>query len=147
HATGTWLRWNQTRTGNVLLHRRIFADRQAWFRQEFGSGGEDHDFFFRMTASGHRFVLCAEAAGFGGVPPERCPRTYLLRRALRRGGAPGIPGRPLLISLLAVPLYALALPVLPLFGQHVFMRYLVKECDHLGRILTAAGLYRRGAWT
>ncbi len=146
-ATGTWLlRWNQTRTGNVLLRRRIFADRQAWFRAEYGSGGEDADFFCRMIAGGHRFVWCAEAPVYERVPPERCRRTYLLQRALRRGGAPTVPGKPLLISLIAALLYAVALPVLPLFGQHVFMRYLVKECDHLGRILATAGLYRRGEW-
>jgi len=145
-ATGTWLHWGQTRTGNVLLHRRIFADRQTWFREEYGSGGEDTDFFFRMMANGHRFVWCAEATVYEGVSPERCRRTYLLQRALRRGGAPPIQTWPLLISLIAAPTYAVALPVLALFGQHVVMRYLIKECDHLGRLLTAAGLYRRGAW-
>lgn len=147
HATGTWLGWTETRTGNVLLRRQILADRQAWFREEYGGGGEDRDFFRRAIANGHRFVWCADATVHECVPPERCTRAYLLQRALQRGGAPMIEGSPpLVISLIAALAYAAALPVLPLFGQHVVMRYLVKECDHLGRLLTAAGLYRRGAW-
>jgi hypothetical protein len=43
-------------------------------------------------------------------------------------------------SLVAVPCYTLGLPVCLLFGQHVFMKYLIKNCDHLGRLLAACGL-------
>ena len=45
---------------------------------------------------------------------------------------------PLLPPELAATLAAaveLTCPVLLVFGQHVFMRYLIKECDHLGRLL------------
>jgi hypothetical protein len=34
---------------------------------------------------------------------------------------------PVLVSLVAVPAYAVALPVLLVFGQHVFMRYLIRN--------------------
>lgn len=133
--TGTWLQWRQTRTGNALLRRSIFAAPENRFRAEYGRGGEDVDFFRRMLASGMRFVWYAEASVFELVPAERCRRSYLLKRALTRGGAPHNLGWPVALSLVAVPIYAVALPVLLLFGQHVFMRYLIKECDHLGRLL------------
>jgi len=63
----------------------------------------------------------------------------LLKRALLRGRAPYNQGWPILVSLVAIPIYALALFVLLVFGQAVFMRYLIKECDHLGRILALLG--------
>ena len=133
--TGTWLRWKQTRTGNVLLRRSIFASQGNQFRPECGGGGEDVDFFRRMIAKGMRFVWCAEASVDELVPAERCRRTYLLKRALLRGGARHNRGWPVLVSLAAIPIYAVALPFLAVRGQHVFMRYLIKECDHLGRLL------------
>jgi glycosyltransferase involved in cell wall biosynthesis len=133
--TGTWLHWQQTRTGNVLLRRRIFDDDDNRFRPECGGGGEDVDFFRRMMAKGLRFVWSADAAVEEVVPPERCTRSYLLTRALLRGRAPHNQGWPVVVSLVAVPSYAIALPVLLACGQHVFMRYLIKECDHLGRLL------------
>ena len=43
-------------------------------------------------------------------------------------------------SLLAIPVYATALPLLFLIGQHHFMRYLEKLCFHLGKILAALRL-------
>ena len=134
-ATGTWLRWKQTRTGNVLLRRRIVADPATWFRPECGAGGEDVDFFRRRIAAGLRFVWCADAKVDECVPPERCRRAHLLKRALLRGAAPHNRGWPVLMSLAVLPVYTLALPLLPLCGQHVFMRYLIKECDHIGRLV------------
>ena len=68
------------------------------------------------------------------VPEERSHLTYLLRRALLRGRAPHNQGWPVALSVIAVPIYAAALPLSLLLGRHVFVRYLIKECDHLGRI-------------
>jgi glycosyltransferase involved in cell wall biosynthesis len=137
--TGTWLRWKQTRTGNVLLRRTIFDEPKNRFRAECGGVGEDVDFFRRMIARGMRFAWCAEARVYEVVPAERCCRRYLLKRALLRGRAPNNQGWPVMISLVAVPAYAVALPVLLVFGQHMFMRYLIKECDHVARVLTFIG--------
>lgn len=138
-ATGTRLRWQQGRTGNALFRRRIFGEQGHRFRPECGRGGEDVDLFQRLIADGMRFTWCDAAKVYAEVPAERCSRRYLLKRALVRGRAPTNRGWPVLVSLAAVPAYALALPVLLVFGQHVFMRYLVKECDHLGRILANLG--------
>lgn len=134
--SGTWLHWKQTRTGNVLLRRNIFDDHANRFRPECSGGGEDVDFFRRMIAKRMRFVWCAEAGVEEFVPAQRCRRSYLLKRALLRGRALHNRGWRALVSLAAVPIYALALPFVLFCGQHVFMRYLIKECDHLGRLLT-----------
>ncbi len=136
HPTGTVLPWTRTRSGNVLLDRNLFVDGEARFRKEFGSGGEDRDFFRRMIARGKRFIWCAEAPVYETVPPERYSRSFLLRRALLRGKIAynhsiAAYGK----SIIALPLYAVLLPFLLIAGQHVFMRYLVKSFDHLGRLL------------
>jgi succinoglycan biosynthesis protein ExoM len=140
HRTGEVLNWMNTRTGNVLLKRAIFSDKENMFRPEFGSGGEDRDFFRRMIAKGMRFVWCAEAPVYEAVPAERCTRSFMLRRALLRGQLPHFSSIDVGKSLIAVPLYALFLPFLLFGSHHVFMKYLIKDCDHIGRICSCLGL-------
>jgi succinoglycan biosynthesis protein ExoM len=135
HNTGMLLDWTDTRSGNVLLRRRILDSEQPAFRAEFGSGGEDKDFFERMINKGFQFVWCAEAPVYEAVPPVRLKRSFMLRRALLRGRNPSFGLREMAESLLALPLYALALPLLFFLSHHFFMSYLIKECDHLGRLL------------
>jgi hypothetical protein len=134
----------EARTGNVLLDRRIFGGMVEVFRPQFGTGGEDVDFFARMMEQGRVFVWCDEAVVFESVPPSRCTRGYLLRRALLRGrntikNPAGRTGN-IVNSLVAAPLYALMLPLLLLAGQHVFLKYLIKLMDHTGRLLALVGL-------
>jgi hypothetical protein len=43
-------------------------------------------------------------------------------------------------SILAALIYTLGLPFLLLPGQHVFMKYVVKDCDHIGKVLAAVGI-------
>jgi hypothetical protein len=43
-------------------------------------------------------------------------------------------------SLIAVPCYAVALPVLGLVGQHLLIAYLVKILEHSSRLLAFAGV-------
>lgn len=144
HRTGEVLSWPQCRTGNVLFRRAILDPSEPAFRAEFGTGGEDQDFFRRMMERGHRFIWCAEAAVHEVVPPTRWSRRFLLRRAWLRGRNSWRQERGrwrnLGKSLVAVPLYGVALPFLLLAGQHRFMRYLVKWTDHAGRLLAAVGL-------
>jgi succinoglycan biosynthesis protein ExoM len=137
--TGTRLGWKQARTGGVVLRRGIFDEPGNRFRAECGRGGEDVDLFRRLIAGGWQFIWCDGARVYEDVPVERCSRRYLLKRALVRGRAPTNRGWPVLVSLIAAPVYALTLPWLLPFGQHVFMNYLIKECDHLGRILANVG--------
>ena len=46
----------------------------------------------------------------------------------------------ILKSLVAVPAYAAALPLVLVLGQHRFMAILIKLCDHLGRLLALVGI-------
>ena len=144
YATGYRLSWPETRTGNVLFKKSILDGVDIAFRPEFGTGGEDVDFFRRMTGKGHSFIWCNEAVAHEVVPMSRCRRSYLLRRALLRGSN-AAKNRTHRVknaakSLIAVPCYTLALPFLALFGQHWFVKYLVKLCDHGGRLLAFIGL-------
>jgi succinoglycan biosynthesis protein ExoM len=139
HPTGFVMPWQECRTGNVLLRRDILDSSEAPFRREFGSGGSDQDFFRRMIERGHRFVWCNEAAVYEVVPPARWSRRFMIHRGLLRGRNtlrhPKQRFRNLLKSIIAVPAYTLALPVLFLAGHHYFMKYLVKLADHVGRLL------------
>jgi glycosyltransferase involved in cell wall biosynthesis len=140
HKTGELLHWTKTRTGNVLLRRDLFAGPDNMFRREFGSGGEDRDFFKRMIASGRRFIWCAEAPVSESVSADRCTRASMLRRAFLRGQLPHFTGVDFARSLLAVPLYTATLPILFVVGHHLFMRYLIKDCDHIGRLMSFCGV-------
>jgi succinoglycan biosynthesis protein ExoM len=141
HESGTILPWNLTRTGNVLLRRDIFVGKDNMFRPEFGSGGEDRDFFRRMIKQGYKFVWCAEAPVFEVVPPERCRRSFMLRRALLRGKTPYNHSIfAYLKSLVAIPVYTLLLPILIFMRHHIFMKYLISYFDHIGRILYLGGV-------
>lgn len=133
------------RTGNVLFRRRIVEGCAEPFDVRFGrSGGEDTDFFRRMLDSGYRFVWCREAEVFEAVTADRQTRWYHIRRALLRGATRAktdpVLSRRTLKSAIATMVYALALPVLLVSGQHMFMRYLVRFCDHAGKLLAYGGM-------
>src|SRR5262249_24944284 len=85
HHTGYSIPARESRTGNVLINKGIVPAAEEPFREEFGSGGEVVDFFRRLAEKGHEFVRCSEAVTFEEVPPSRCRRGYLLKRALLRG--------------------------------------------------------------
>ncbi len=144
HATGFKLNWNETRTGNVLFRKSILSGVDVAFRTQFDTAGEDMDFFRRMMERGCTFIWCDEAVAYEVVPASRCTRSYLLRRALLRGSNFSKHPTDRLAnaarSLVAVPCYTLALPVLALFGQHVFLSYLIKLLDHGSRLLAFLGL-------
>jgi len=143
YLTGTVIGWENSRTGNALFKRRILSDRGQAFREQFGTGGEDKDFFMRMERAGETFVWCNDAVVHETVPQNRWTRRYMLRRSLLRGkNVLKLPGRGRLIakSFVALPIYLAVLPFSILFGQHVFMHYCIRFCDHAGRLLAAIGL-------
>ncbi len=143
YRTGYVLSWNETRTGNVLLKKSLVQEADNLFDPAFGTHGEDRDFFKRLIQKGHKFIWCDEAIAYETQPPERLTRRYHLRRALLRGSISYTHAphkiRAVLVSALAVCLYTPALPFLQLCGHHRFMKYLVKDCDHLGKILAGVG--------
>lgn len=141
--TGQMLHWQDTRSGNVLLKRSIFDSPGNQFDPKFASHGEDRDFFRRVILRGYRFVWCAEAAVPEIQPVERSTRRFHIRRALLRGSvswkqAPSL--KLLMKATGALVAYALALPFLLMAGQGLFMRYVIKWCDHAGRFLCACGV-------
>lgn len=144
YPTGRRLTWTEARSGNVLLDRKALAHLDPPFRPQFATAGEDIDFFRRLAHHGCVFVWCDEAIAFEHVPASRCTRRYLFRRAALRGS--NFPKHPTgrvrnaVKSLLAVPCYALALPVLVLGGQHLLITYLVKILEHSSRLLAFAGM-------
>jgi succinoglycan biosynthesis protein ExoM len=144
HPSGHKLTWSETRTGNALFRKDIVNALEVPFRSQFATAGEDMDFFRRLMDKGRVFVWCDEAVAYETIPQSRCKKSYLLRRALLRGS--NFPKHPadrlknVAKSLVAVPAYAVALPVLALFGEHVFLRYLIKLLDHTSRLLAFLGL-------
>lgn len=134
-----------TRTGNVLLWKKLFDEEGDSFDPVYGrSGGGDAVFFKRMMEKGKTFVWCNEACVYETVPLERQTKIYHVKRAFTRGVTEAWE-RPFLSSstlrsVVAIVIYTFALPLLFLFGQHLFMRYLVKDCDHLAKILAHLGI-------
>ena len=145
-ATGTYLTNPiYTRTGNVLLTRQVLSEGENPFDPEFGrTGGEDVNFFKRMIERGRVFVWCDEAAVYENVPPERLKRSYLLKRALMRGVVnakdASILSGDTLKSAAAFVFYTSALPFLLFTGHHRFMKYLIKDCDHIGKLAGRFGI-------
>jgi len=145
-STGTVLTdARYTRTGNALVWKSLFADAKDRFDPVFGrAGGGDALFFKRMMAKGHVFVWCNEAVVYETVTPDRYKKSYYVRRAFTRGMMEARDTPPLslstLRSMVAIPGYSLILPFTMLFGQHVFMKFLIKDCDHLSKMLAHLGI-------
>lgn len=144
HPTGHVLGWKNTRTGNALLKKELFRDGSQWFEPKFGSGGEDRDFFKKKIEEGYVFVWCNGATVFETVLPIRWRRTVLLKRALIRGkmalNATGSRSKSILNSAVAIAAYSSCLPLLSILGHHLFMKYLIKDFDHLGKMFAFFGV-------
>ena len=141
HRTGKVLRWEETRTGNVLLNSNIFNGNNIPFDPHFGlTGGEDQDFFRRTMSKGRHFVWCNEGVVFEIVSPERCRRSFYLRKYFQMGGRTGELVKKMSFShkckwfvkaILSVGFYTLAIPFSVLVGHHVLMKCLVKNIYYL----------------
>jgi succinoglycan biosynthesis protein ExoM len=144
YQTGLVLDWRQTGTGNVLVKRGVLNEVAGPFNGEFGSGGEDFDFFRRAMALNKVFVWCEEATVYETVPIERTRLSFQLRRALLRGKAsltsPAGNALGIARSFAACAVYTMMLPVCLIMGRHVFVKYLVSACDHFGKLLAACGI-------
>src|SRR6266436_240676 len=143
YPTGFVIDWTKGRTGNVLLKRQILEAGELAFSPEFHRAG-DQDFFRRMIAKGHVFIWCDEAVAYEVVPPIRWTRTFMLKRALLRGTIrmqhPTSRLSKIAKAVIAVPIYAVALPFALVLGHDKFMYVLVRLFDHLGSLLTFVGI-------
>jgi succinoglycan biosynthesis protein ExoM len=142
------MNWHQTRTGNVLFRRHI-VDQGIRFKEDFVLGGEDVDFFRRAIQAGHIFVWCAEAPVFEHVGEERLTRSYYLWRALTQGSisagysrGEGVLRRTKVAAkaIAGVISYSCLVPLTFLVRPSLGMKCLIKNCHHLGRLLTICGV-------
>lgn len=148
--TGALLRWDQTRTGNVLLKRDVFDRHHLGFDPKFRTGGSDREFFKQAMRLGYRFVAVAEAPVYEEVPPERWQRGYWVKRAVVNGFNAHQNSRDqmgtwraafMTIRLLgAVLVYASAMPFCACFGTHAIIRCLERGAHHLSRLCAMAGI-------
>jgi succinoglycan biosynthesis protein ExoM len=142
--TGEVIHWTAAATNNALVKREVLLELDGPFRTQFGAGGEDRDLFRRAIERGRVFVWSAESVCHERVPRERTRVAFQLRRALLRGKialrGPAGGRRGILKSAIAVPLYALALPVCLMMGSHVFVTCLVRSFDHVGKLLATCGI-------
>jgi len=77
-------------SANALLNRKIIEAGNVGFDPAFGrTGGEDTDFFGRLSASGAKIVVENDAVVREWVSPDRLERAYLCRRAIRAGQSYG----------------------------------------------------------
>ena len=143
--TGTLLKWHQTRTGNVLMKRKVFDEYGLKFDLRWKTSGSDRAFFKEAINLGYRFIAVAEAPVFEIIPPERWKKAYYLKRALVHGYNSyqnSIKGTSLfkeittaLRSALAIIIYILGLPLSLLFGTHWLVKCLEKGGHHLSQLL------------
>ena len=142
--TGEVVNWTAAGIGNALIKRDVLLELNGPFRPQFGAGGEDRDLLRRAMSRGRVFVWCAEAVCYEPVPPERTRVEFQLRRALLRGKmalrGSGGGWRGILKSAIAVPLYAVALPLCLIIGAPVFITCLVRTFDHIGKLLASCGI-------
>ncbi len=134
-----------TRTGNVIFNRNIFNNMKAPFDPKYGKiGGGDVEFFQRMLERDKKFVWCDEAIVYENIEAKRRKKMYYIKRAFTRGLTNSMKlsffSKGTFKSLAAIPIYIGIVPISVLFGQHVSIKYSVKLCDHLGKILGYLGV-------
>jgi succinoglycan biosynthesis protein ExoM len=150
YRTGTWLHWEQTRTGNVLMKRSVFDEHGLWFDVRYRTSGSDKEYFREAMSLGYRFVAVQEAPVYETVPPLRQTRQYYITRAIvqasneRTFRAPFLKG----LDKMSVPLrtlgalsvYTLLLPLSVLIGKHSVVLCLEKCAYHLSWLLAMVGI-------
>jgi succinoglycan biosynthesis protein ExoM len=75
------------RTGNVLIHRNVFARLGAFDEQFALTGGEDTEFFLRVRSAGFAIASSDAAIVHEVVPAARASLSSMLRRAYQSGNS------------------------------------------------------------
>ena len=145
YKTGTPMHWSSTRTGNVLLDRRMFEDPGNRFGKEYGrTGGEDIEFFRMMAGKGKKFVWCNEAPAYETVPPDRWDKKFYTQKSLRIGTLVGEKIRlrstksasayALIKSAAWIAAMSLSIPFARLCQTHLYVKALSKIMYNYGLI-------------
>jgi succinoglycan biosynthesis protein ExoM len=76
-------------TGNILIARRCLESMERpWFDPDFAlSGGEDQEFFVRLSKAGRRFAWADSALAYGELVLERMNWKWVLKRAYGSGNS------------------------------------------------------------
>jgi succinoglycan biosynthesis protein ExoM len=149
-STGSKVHWRRTRTGNLLMRAQIVNRAGILFDPAYGTGGEDVDFFRRAAGKGKVFVWCEEAPVYELVSGNRLQRRYYIERALLQGrislryamNDESISGLVVVgvKALAAILIYTCALPFLFIAARHLGIKYLIKDCHHISRLLAIFGV-------
>ncbi len=150
HRTGTLLKWDQTRTGNVLLKKEVFDKNNLRFDLNCRTSGSDREFFREAMQIGCRFVAVEEAPVYEIVPPERQSKSYYIQRSLvqasneRRFRAPQLKGFAKVAapvrSFTALLIYIMILPFCAFLGSHMVTKYAAKSAYHLSWLMAMLGI-------
>jgi succinoglycan biosynthesis protein ExoM len=136
--------------GNVLIRRSAIAARGLRFDEALGRlGGEDDDFFYRLTDSGGTIGFAPDALAYEPVPPTRASLKWLVTRSFRTGQTHGArlsqrargPARVAQIGLAAAKGGAcLAGAAATAWSPKARARWLVRGSLHAGAVARLAGL-------
>lgn len=150
YRTGTLLDWFQTRTGNVLLKKRVFDEHNLKFDLRWKTSGSDRAFFKAAIEHGYKFVAVAEAPVYEIVPPERWAKSYYIRRAFVHGYNSyrnSIKGTSLswqlltaIKSIFALGIYLLAFPIFFILGPAWYVKCLEKGAHHFSQLVARFGI-------
>ncbi len=150
YRTGTLLSWYQTRTGNVLLKRRVIDEHGLKFDLKWKTSGSDRAFFKEAIEHGYKFIFVAEAPVYEIVPPERWEKGYFVKRAIVHGynsyinSIKGAKLRYQLLtlfkSIVAVGFYFLIFPFALMLGPAWYVKCLEKGAHHLSQIMARLGI-------
>lgn len=150
YRTGTILDWYQTRTGNVLLKRKVFDEYGLRFDLKYKTSGSDRAFFKEAITHGYKFIAVAEAPVYELVPPERWKKSYYIRRAIIQGynsyknyisDLPFSKKIALLIkSSIASIFYLLVFPFSIIWGPALYVKCLEKGAHHFSQLLARLGI-------
>lgn len=150
YRTGTILDWYHTRTGNVLIKRKVFDEHALKFDIKYTTSGSDRAFFKKAIELGYRFVAVAEAPVYETVPPERWKKTYYIRRSIVHGyntyknsiKCTSLIRQLLtgLISILALGFYVSVFPFSLILGPSWYVKNLEKGVHHLSQLLARLGI-------
>lgn len=150
YRTGTILEWHQTRTGNVLLKKKVFDEHNLNFDLKWKTSGSDRAFFKKAMELGYRLIAVAEAPVYEVVPPERWKKSYYIKRSIVHGYNTyrnAIKGKSLLKQIttalksgMALILYTLALPLALILGPASYVKCLEKGAHHLSQLLARLGI-------
>lgn len=145
HPTGTILDWNMTRTGNVLLSKKIFDGNRFLFDAKKGrTGGEDKELFKLLMQHGHSFIWCRKADVYEVIYAVRWKLSHYLYRSLMNGGVTGKEygkySLYLIRSLISLLCYIVLLSVSIFSGKHYIYKYFIRVVYDFGRVMGCLGI-------